>query len=991
MQILKYISISAYLFFCAISNLTAQQYPFVHYTPKDGLVNSRVRKAYQDSKGRMYFMTFGGLSMYDGARFKNYTLQNGLLSDLVNDVLEVGEDSLLVAVNTCGLNMLVRGQLKKMPLAANSCAIINQFLKSNDGTVYATADEGLYRIKQNHFEKLPAFISPQKDPAVYLGLIAEYRDFLIFTTNDLRHYTGLYLFNKKTNAVTDILPHVKVFSLKCDRKGVVWISTPEQMMNLDTTALVAGKLVLIKPYASFIHPATLSPGNIFFNLHNEPFISSGSTGVTRYMKDGTTLHIISPEPSDFVGENFFIDSEDILWICHDGNGVYKLPDTKLQSVTSFFSGNKSGVKSVKADNPDSCWIMMNDGQVLLHTSSKTKAFSISHPVNSLHTNNKQLYAADYHKLYAGQIPGEQDNKIRLKQILTIPDSSFFGGRFVNDPYGNTIFFEMRSIGVLHNDKLLFTYPSDFYDLIEGMYMNSDKELCVVSRSLGLQVFSLHPDNPGNYLTKKAGFIKEFEQASPRCITVDNNGILWAGTRYHGLMGFEYKNNQLTKKYHFQTQNGLTDNFITSLACDKNDNILIGTQTGFDRLLKSKDNIYRIENVTKGNNIFSYITNLWADADNNTFAFTNAGLVYKVEPVKTTAVTYQPQLLIEEIKVNGKVMPDYNTSLQLQHLQRNITFSLAAPAFLDEKQVKFSYLLSGSGTKEWSDTSVVSDINLLNLSPGKYILQAKAFFLSTAYAPSQIEFSFVILPPWWQTWWFRLLIGLFTIALLVLLIRTYYNRKLEKQKNLLEKQQVVENERTRIAADIHDDLGAGLSTIRFLSEKVKRNSFSDVTKTDAEKIVTNSNELVQKMNELIWAMNEKNDTLEDLLFYTRSYAAEYAEENNLRFNMDLPESVPEIIISGEVRRNVFLTVKEVLHNIVKHAQAKSISIVISINKNLLIVLKDDGIGFAENGKGDGNGLRNMQKRILSVGGSLEITNANGVEVKIAVPLFQQQRV
>ena len=101
MQILKYISISAYLFFCAISNLTAQQYPFVHYTPKDGLVNSRVRRAYQDSKGRMYFMTFGGLSMYDGARFKNYTLQNGLLSNLVNDVLEVGEDSLLVAVNTC--------------------------------------------------------------------------------------------------------------------------------------------------------------------------------------------------------------------------------------------------------------------------------------------------------------------------------------------------------------------------------------------------------------------------------------------------------------------------------------------------------------------------------------------------------------------------------------------------------------------------------------------------------------------------------------------------------------------------------------------------------------------------------------------------------------------------------------------------------------------------------------------------------------------------
>ena len=105
-------------------------------------------------------------------------------------------------------------------------------------------------------------------------------------------------------------------------------------------------------------------------------------------------------------------------------------------------------------------------------------------------------------------------------------------------------------------------------------------------------------------------------------------------------------------------------------------------------------------------------------------------------------------------------------------------------------------------------------------------------------------------------------------------------------------------------------------------------------------------------------------------------------------MDLPESIAEIIISGEVRRNVFLTVKEALHNIVKHAQAKSVSIIVSINKSLLIILKDDGIGIAENVKGDGNGLRNMQKRILSVGGNLEIVNKNGVEVKITVPLFQQ---
>src|SRR6476659_2642395 len=100
----------ACMLFCV--NSFSQQVPFVHYTPKDGLVNSRVRKTFQDSKGRMYFLTFGGLSVYDGARFKNYTRQNGLISDMVNDIVEIGNDSFLVAVNTCGMNILANGVMK---------------------------------------------------------------------------------------------------------------------------------------------------------------------------------------------------------------------------------------------------------------------------------------------------------------------------------------------------------------------------------------------------------------------------------------------------------------------------------------------------------------------------------------------------------------------------------------------------------------------------------------------------------------------------------------------------------------------------------------------------------------------------------------------------------------------------------------------------------------------------------------------------------------
>jgi signal transduction histidine kinase len=630
--------------------------------------------------------------------------------------------------------------------------------------------------------------------------------------------------------------------------------------------------------------------------------------------------------------------------------------------------------------------MTNDDQLLLHTSSGNKRFVIKSPVpvNTLFYNNKYLYAASGKKLFIAPLPETDNATIRFRLIHSLPDSTYFGGRFVSDPNGNTILFEHRNICVYQNDSLLFRYPINPYDLIEGMYVNHNKQLWVVSRGTGLHVFSLHPETPSSYLQKEQHFLKEFENASPRRITVDKNELLWVGTRFDGLIAFEYKNNQLKKRYHFQTHTGLTDNFVTALACDGDNNIIIGTQTGVDRLIKTNDG-YRLENVTKSNNTFAYIDYVWTDARNNAFALTNAGAVLQIEPVQSGKILAEPQLLIEEIKVNGQTITHFKTGLHLQHFQRNITFSVAAPSFIDEKQIKYSYLLSGGGNKGWSDTTTLADINLLNLSPGNYTLHVKAFFPSTAYSAKETEFSFSILPPWWQTWWFRFIAGLLITGLLISAARAYYRRKLEKQKALLEKQQAIEKERTRIATDMHDDLGAGLSTIRFLSEKVKRNSFSDVTRDDAEKIVTNSNDLVQKMNEIIWAMNEKNDTLEDLLFYTRSYSVEYCEENNLSCETHLPEKIPAVFVSGEIRRNVFLTVKESLHNIVKHAHAEKVIIDFIVNTSLVITVKDDGTGFPANTKGSGNGLRNMQKRVELINGTFETTDNNGIQVKIVIPL------
>lgn len=970
-------------------NCFAQQYPFIHYTPKDGLVNSRVRKAYQDSKGRMYFITFGGLSVYDGARFKNYTTQTGLLSDLVNDVLEVSDDSLLVAVNTCGLNALVRGEMKIINTGKNSCPILNHLFKSKDGTIYASADEGLYRISNAGFEQLSAFLPGQKKPEIYLGDLAEYKDYLVLTTNDLRNYSGLFLYNKKTDKITDALEQVTILGLNKDREGIIWVGTNSGMNNLDTTALAEGKLVLRQPYATRPGGESFTTGNIKFNREDEPLIASDKLGIVHYNKDGTQSVISSSELTNQQLINFFIDREDVLWICHDGNGIYKLSNTKLQSQGLFVQEDQSGIKYIKVFPQNIHWIVMNDRKWILRTPLQNKIFTINPDLDAtlIQCDKVNLYLVHFNNLYIAPSPKNNERVIQFKKIMTLPDTASFGGLSVVDPYGNIILFENRNICVFRNEKQIAVYPINASDLVQGIYVDKKKMLWVITRSNGLMIFSLHPDDPLHYLKKESQFIKEFGAASPRCMTVDGNEVLWVGTRFHGLMVFEYKNNQLKKLREFQTQNGLTDNFVTCLTCDTDDNILIGTQTGIDRLIKEKEGGYQLENITKSNNLFAYINSIWTDENNTAFALTNAGIVYRLEPPLSPKMIAGPQLLVEEMKVNGKKVPTNLLPVTLKYFQRNISFSVAAPTFIDEGQVKYSYSLSGSGNSEWSDTTSLADINLLNLSPGNYVLSVKAFFPSTSYSSTEIRFPFQILPPWWQTWWFRTTLGFFLIAASIIGVRTYYRRKLEKQRIILEKQQAIEKERTRIATDMHDDLGAGLSRIKFLSETIgiKRQRQQPIEE-DISKIREYSHEMIDKMGEIVWALNEKNDSLSDLLSYTRSYAVEYLSQNGIQCTVSLPEQLPASFVSGEFRRNVFLAVKELLHNVVKHAQANHVTITLDINHVLAIYISDDGIGFDRaHIRPYSNGLINIEKRMKEIGGTMSMETTNGTSVKLEIPL------
>lgn len=504
-----------------------------------------------------------------------------------------------------------------------------------------------------------------------------------------------------------------------------------------------------------------------------------------------------------------------------------------------------------------------------------------------------------------------------------------------------------------------------------------------TRNNHLMAFSLHPENPHQYLQLLKDYSGALPFVYPRSLAIDTSNNVWIGTRSDGIYKIILNNLNIQTITHLTERNGLTDNFIVTLRIDKNNNVWAGTQSGLDKIFL-KDGKYVISNISKNNNFFQTIPRIICCNNLTTWALTSEGSLFKIlyDAPQTTS---PPPVLISLNKVNNQQAD--NSNFHFSYKENNLFFNVAAPSFTDEKSIRYSYLLNGGESNEWSSFSTGTGLNFINLSPGSYTLSVRAQFPGEMYPMQENSLSFIISPPWWQTWWFRIALVIAFIVILFSIIRSYFLRKLMQQRSILEKQQAIEKERTRIATDMHDDLGAGLSRIKFLSETIglKKQQEQPIDE-DINKIREYSHEMIDKMGEIVWALNEKNDSLSDLIAYTRSYAVEYLSQNGIKYNIETPQQMPVNFVSGEFRRNIYLTVKEALHNIIKHARASKVVIKIEANKQLHIMIADDGIGFDKNHtRPFANGLLNMKKRIQEIDGEIDFKNENGTIVNLTAPV------
>ena len=195
----------------------------------------------------------------------------------------------------------------------------------------------------------------------------------------------------------------------------------------------------------------------------------------------------------------------------------------------------------------------------------------------------------------------------------------------------------------------------------------------------------------------------------------------------------------------------------------------------------------------------------------------------------------------------------------------------------------------------------------------------------------------------------------------------------------------QEERERISADMHDELGSGMTAIRLMSE-IARNKMKENTPVEIDKISSSADDVLNKMNAIIWSMNSGNDTLDNLISYIRSWSQEYFENTAITCNIFTPTNIPEKEITGAKRRNIFLCVKESLNNVLKHSAATTVTIKITTDQTLTIEIADNGTGIdMQNLRRFGNGLKNIAYRMETIDGRFHIENRNGTVTTLALPL------
>ena len=477
---------------------------------------------------------------------------------------------------------------------------------------------------------------------------------------------------------------------------------------------------------------------------------------------------------------------------------------------------------------------------------------------------------------------------------------------------------------------------------------------------------------------------EHAVADVRALYRDRQGALWIATGGDGLV--RLAKGQFTQ---WTTHEGLSSDEISGLAEDANSVIWMTSDDGIMGCSKAE-----LENVAAGKQQRLLCRQLGVDdgledaacsgsgqsaithsADGRLW-FCNMRAVCSFAPNART--TFPPLAVTDEIQVDGVTYS--GPEIRLPASASRFEFHFTSAEFGDPKQLFFRYRLDGID-KDWVDGGNERVAYYSKLPAGQYQFRAMVGRSQQGWQTPTAPINIEIVPLWWQ----RLSVHIAGVVALVALIAggVWFKEraKLRRWRERIEAQQVLENERRRIARDLHDDLGAQMTEIVLVGELAKRGEQSVTElKVQMGDMTRMTRRLVTAMQEVVWTVNPRNDSVPKLAAYLCEYIERFLSATEISHRLDLQDELPEYPLPAQVRHDVFLAFKEAVNNAVKHSGAKKIQLGIRAENGLLkIVLEDDGRGFdPENlpANYSGNGLQNIRSRLEAASGQAQVISQIG---------------
>ena len=964
--------------------LIAEQLPIRSYTMADGLAADRINCIVPDSRGFIWFCTPEGLTRFDGARLVTFGPREGLPDRAVESFLESRSGAYFVGTDRGLSEFNARPGSSGFHPPRPGADLLNRpvfaLLESAAGKIWCgTSSLAVFETSSS----IPLQLSqPAAPPWVMVSDMKEGRHgklwiattagiYVVGTNQDVRHV-----------ALQNRLSKIWANALLVDRAGRIWAAArgalvllgdePEGVQRVYTQAdgmPTDDLLSLAEAPNGDIWIGTAAGISILPQSGQPPFRNLGRA-------DGLTGNSITALAFDRSGN---------LWAGTGSSGAMRIASNGFVTF-----GKRDGLAEEKVD------------AVLTDRSGEVLAVPSNRSLNILDRSGLAFHAV-VPRLFSGW--GFQQVLLQARTGEWWEQTNDGLCRF--GPSGASQLADRQPQCYARDVKV----HAVFEDSKGGIWASaqSDQGDRLFRWDPGSQKIRWYQDGPGQHelvmafaqdrtgniwmgpsqgdlFCYRAGGFTRFKPGggAPRgvvtALLVDRSGRLWTGSSSGGLGVIDNPESAPLRIHIYDSSNGLASDSVFSLVEDGTGRIYAATGKGIDRLDPVTGTIRHF--TTADGLAHGLVRSSVRDASGNLWFASTQGLS-RLTPTADRPPA-RPTVLITSLTIFGKPYPVSQAGEALIRLpqldpsknQLQVTYA----GFNDEPEESLRYASKLEGADaDWRQPNREHEANYPGLTPGSYRFLVKAVNSEgqASLVPAAIQFE--VLPPFWRRAWFLAIVGLSAAGGIYALHRFRVSHLVE-----------MERVRTRIATDLHDDIGATLSRMAIMTEVVKR----QVGAADGNagrlltEIAETSRGLVDEMSDIVWSIDPRHGDLRSVAVRIREFGSAVLETQNIRWDFQVSQQLEDLKLTAEQRRHFFLIFKEAIHNITRHAGCSTVQAGFRVAGNQLVgEIRDDGCGFPSGRRGAGHGLKNMQARAAEIGGVCAITSAPGcgAEIKLTIPL------